>query len=672
MIEVKHLDITFNNQVIFKNANFKASSGIITGIIGKSGCGKTTFLKSLLYQYKNQVLYVDRILITNENKNIYLSNNVSYIDQFGSFFENMKISQHFEFISKLINKQYNSDEMLEMLHLVGLDDINISCYPSSLSIGQRKRLLIALALFKDASIVIIDEPTASLDKYNKDLIIDLLKELKRKNKYIIITTHDDYLIKQCDVIYEIKDKQLYCKDEIENDNNSIKFKDYLLKKNHKYFIYKNKRQWFQFVLVMLLGFIMTITVSTNICDSVLQERQLESGVERANKAEMYTAKINDAYIGNDSYYIGDQDDNLDINDNELEVIKSIDHVNNIYPFDVFNSINQMSDITTSNVVYNGNTVEFDYFKGGSPLVAPYYSFQNIKVDGKNISGNAISLSLANKLGIDKDKKNFQISLEVYVPVQQYSYVGELNQSGLKANMSQVLTKKVKLDIIVDDILSVDDYYNEFLSESNIILMPNNDFYNILKQYNNQTPDDYIYAKELNANIIAYHSKNYLIEVDRINNLKTVREEILKISNNLVTYDQYNSVIDTTDVYKEERKNRYIFIIMVVLVSIVLYAMVQINTLDDQKNEIRLLKINGINNKIITSFCKENNLIQLILTTVLSMPGFIVARKMGYFAINSQNIRYTFLFFMTIQICFSIIVYFFYCLYVKCFIKKVSL
>ena len=64
MIEIKHLDIQFKQQVIFKNANFKTCPGKITGIIGKSGCGKTTFLKALIYQYKNQILSIDKQVIT--------------------------------------------------------------------------------------------------------------------------------------------------------------------------------------------------------------------------------------------------------------------------------------------------------------------------------------------------------------------------------------------------------------------------------------------------------------------------------------------------------------------------------------------------------------------------------------------------------------------------------
>ena len=672
MIEMKHLDIKFDNQIIFKNANFKTCPGKITGIIGKSGCGKTTFLKALIYQYSNQTLSIDEQVITDENKEDYLLNYVSYIDQFGTFFENMKIREHFKFISQLKSQGFDQDKMLEVLHLVGLDNIDLSYFPSSLSIGQRKRFLIALAMFKDASIIIIDEPTASLDQENKEIILNLLQNLKKDNKYIIITTHDDFLIEHLDIVYEIENKQLYCHQEIKEVQQDLKIENIKHKRIKKYFFYKNQRQWFQFILVMLLGFIMTVSISTNISDSILQENQLANGIERANKAEVYTGKVNDAFLGNDGYYIANQEDNLDISDDELAQMKAIKHVKGVYPFDVFDTINQMQNVTTTSVYCEEDKVNFDYFKSGSPLVAPYYSFQNIKSNGKKLKGNAISQSLANKLGIDKDEKNFKISVEVYIPVQQYSYQGEMNESGLKAEMSQVLTKKVKLDLEVDHIISVDDYYNEFLSAGYTILMPEKSFYSLLNQYNNQTPDSLLDAKELNATITPYHSKNYVVEVDRISNLKTVEKEITKISKNLVTYDQYNSVIDTTDVYREERKGRYIYMVMVVLVAIVLYAMVQINALDDRKNEVKLLKLYGLNDKDIHSLVNENGFVQLLLSLVLGIPGFFIARKMGFFAVNDQSLIISLLLFLGIQIAVSIIIYILYLFYSKYFVRKVKL
>lgn len=80
-------------------------------------------------------------------------------------------------------------------------------------------------MFKDASIIIIDEPTASLDQENKEIILNLLQKLKNDNKYIIITTHDDFLIEHLDIVYEIENKQLYCHQEIKEVQQDLKIEN---------------------------------------------------------------------------------------------------------------------------------------------------------------------------------------------------------------------------------------------------------------------------------------------------------------------------------------------------------------------------------------------------------------------------------------------------------------
>lgn len=674
MIEMKHVNINFGDQVIFNDAHFKTCPGQITGIIGKSGCGKTTFLKSLLCQYKDNLLYVDNVAINNSNKKDYLLNKVSYIDQFGTFFDNMKVYEHFEFINHLQESQYDQTKMNNMLHLVGLDLIDPSCYPSSLSIGQRKRFLIALSMYKDASIIIIDEPTASLDQENKEIVLQLLEKLKSENKYIIITTHDEYLINHLDITYKIENRILVCDQNIHEINQTTQLKKSDINSYHKYFFYKNKRQWFQFILVLLLGFIMTISISTNVSDSLLQENKLSSGIKQANKAELYTGKMNDSYIANgvDSYYIGDAEVNLDISTEELNRIKSIKHVKSVYPFDVFDTINQMEDVSKGTVYYQGSKTQFDYFQEESPMVVPYYSFQNIKVDGKELKGNAISQSFARKLGIDEKEKNFKISIDVYVPVQQYTYQCEIDDSKTLGTLSQVLTKKVNLEIEINHIISTDDYYNEFLSAGYVVLMNDKSFYTILNQYNNQTPDSLLDAKEYNAAITPYQSKNYVVEVDRIKNLKSVENEISQISNNFITYDQYNSVTDMVDVYKEERKGRYIFMAVVILIAIFLYVLVQMNALDDRKDEIKLLKVYGLKNQTICSLMNDNMIVQSILSLLLSIPGFFIARKIGFFVINRQSMTMSLLLFMIIQIGVTLVICFLYICYSQWFVKKVDL
>ena len=78
---------------------------------------------------------------------------------------------------------------------------------------------------------------------------------------------------------------------------------------------------------------MTVSISINISDSILQENQLADGIERANKAEVYTGKMNDAFLEM-RLFIGDQINNLDISDDEPAQMKAIKHVKGVYPFDV--------------------------------------------------------------------------------------------------------------------------------------------------------------------------------------------------------------------------------------------------------------------------------------------------------------------------------------------------
>ena len=235
-------------------------------------------------------------------------------------------------------------------------------------------------------------------------------------------------------------------------------------------------------------------------------------------------------------------------------------------------------------------------------------------------------------------------------------------------LSQVLTKKVNLEIEINHIISTDDYYNEFLSAGYVVLMNDKSFYTILNQYNNQTPDSLLDAKEYNAAITPYQSKNYVVEVDRIKNLKSVEKEISQISNNFITYDQYNSVTDMVDVYKEERKGRYIFMAVVILIAIFLYVLVQMNALDDRKNEIKLLKVYGLKNQTICSLMNDNMIVQSILSLLLSIPGFFIARKIGFFVINRQSMIMSLLLFMIIQIGVTLVICFLY-IYVINFVAK---
>lgn len=96
----------------------------------------------------------------------------------------------------------------KLLEEVGLGN-KLKKYPDQLSGGERQRTAIARALMNNPSIILADEPTASLDTQRAFEIVELMaKELKSRNKAVIMVTHDERLLKYCDKVYQMIDGNL--------------------------------------------------------------------------------------------------------------------------------------------------------------------------------------------------------------------------------------------------------------------------------------------------------------------------------------------------------------------------------------------------------------------------------------------------------------------------------
>lgn len=91
-----------------------------------------------------------------------------------------------------------------MLERLGIAD-KAKAYPSELSGGQQQRAAIARALVKDAAIILADEPTGALDEETGEEVMKLLRELKMKDRVILIVTHDDKVAGYCDRVVYLRD-----------------------------------------------------------------------------------------------------------------------------------------------------------------------------------------------------------------------------------------------------------------------------------------------------------------------------------------------------------------------------------------------------------------------------------------------------------------------------------
>lgn len=210
-INFNNVDFTYSNETeLYKNFNIEINSGEWISFVGKTGCGKTTFVKLLLKLYKPQK---GQILLNEtdiENINTYtLRSKIAYIPQeivlfSGTILENITMfdsSISRETVIEII-KRIGLYEKINMLNS-GLNTL-IGERGFSLSGGEKQKIAICRALIKNPSIIVLDEATSNLDTESEQSIIKILEALKKEQITIISIAHRLSTVKNCDKIYFIE------------------------------------------------------------------------------------------------------------------------------------------------------------------------------------------------------------------------------------------------------------------------------------------------------------------------------------------------------------------------------------------------------------------------------------------------------------------------------------
>ena len=208
LLELKNINYSYEGYKIINNLNLILKKNLKIGIFGKSGVGKTT----LLDIFAGLIFPTGDILV--DNKKIHLNqqswnNIISYVPQFnyiieGTLLENIALGNldkkniDIKKIEKLIDLLYLRDDLLktrdEGINLfLGEKGINLSG-------GQIQRIGIARALYKDSKILLMDEPTSSLEPENEKRVVNLICSMK--DLTVIIVSHKKNTLNQCDEIYE--------------------------------------------------------------------------------------------------------------------------------------------------------------------------------------------------------------------------------------------------------------------------------------------------------------------------------------------------------------------------------------------------------------------------------------------------------------------------------------
>ena len=196
IIDIRGLRKRFGENEVLKGIDLAVRPGEVIAIIGKSGSGKSTLLRCIngLEVFQQGHLTVDSQALEHGNAAAMraLRQRVGMIFQNFNLFPHLTVGRNIMLAPGLVKKirgdaaQARAHQLLER---VGLGE-KFDAYPDQLSGGQQQRVAIARALVNDPKILLCDEPTGNLDRKTGFQIMEILCDLQRKGKTVILVTHD--------------------------------------------------------------------------------------------------------------------------------------------------------------------------------------------------------------------------------------------------------------------------------------------------------------------------------------------------------------------------------------------------------------------------------------------------------------------------------------------------
>ena len=208
----KYYVVNKEKMQILRSINIEIEQGEFVMIMGKSGSGKTTLMNSLGFLDRfsdGKYLFngEDVTDIKEEKKSELRNRYMGFIFQQFHLIDSLTIGKNVELpllYKGDVEKKERDKLVRKYLKLVGLEE-KIDRYPKELSGGQQQRVAIARALICDPYVIFADEPTGALDSETGIQIMEILKELNKDGKTIIMVTHDGDLTKYATRVIRIKD-----------------------------------------------------------------------------------------------------------------------------------------------------------------------------------------------------------------------------------------------------------------------------------------------------------------------------------------------------------------------------------------------------------------------------------------------------------------------------------
>ncbi|WCT14612.1 phosphonate C-P lyase system protein PhnL [Mucilaginibacter jinjuensis] len=223
ILEVTNLSKDFNLHILnnkrieaLKNINFTMQEGEIIGLTGKSGSGKSSLMKCIYRTYlasSGEIIYLSRegaidLVKADDHRIIDLrKNEITYCSQFLSVIPRVSavdvVCENLFRVEK--DKDHARSQAKIMLEQLGLPYELWDAFPVTFSGGEQQRINVARAIIAKPRFLLIDEPTASLDAKTKDVVVDMILQLKAEGTSVLVISHDEYTLERlCDRRIDLK------------------------------------------------------------------------------------------------------------------------------------------------------------------------------------------------------------------------------------------------------------------------------------------------------------------------------------------------------------------------------------------------------------------------------------------------------------------------------------
>ncbi|MFO3719407.1 ABC transporter ATP-binding protein [Staphylococcus felis] len=216
IIECSNLKKIYQNgeteNKVLNNINLIVEQGDFISIMGTSGVGKSTLINILglidsdfegAYRFNHAAVKE----MNDDELSEYRNNYIGFIFQNFNLIDEYNVKENILLPFLYTSRKSSANKINELAKKMNIFD-KLSEYPPNLSGGQKQRVAIMRALINQPQVIIADEPTGSLDEETRDEILDILVQLNKEGKTIILVTHDPKVANKSSKILEIKEGQL--------------------------------------------------------------------------------------------------------------------------------------------------------------------------------------------------------------------------------------------------------------------------------------------------------------------------------------------------------------------------------------------------------------------------------------------------------------------------------